>query len=702
LPAHDALPSNNPDNRDNPAVIRRALRWARDLHHGFRQTEQVYMVVVAVVIGLLGGLSAVGLRSLIGVVNDVAWHRTRYTLDYLAALPWWWKLIAPTVGGLIVGWITYYFASEARGHGVPEVMEAVALRGGRIRPRVVFAKLIASGICIGSGGSTGREGPVVQIGAALGSTFGQWLRIDPRRLRTLVGCGAAAGIAGTFNAPVAGALFAVEIILGDFGVTQFSPIVISSVAATVVSQRFLGDFPAFEVPPYSLVHASEFLAYAVLGVLAAFVGVAFIRILYRVESMFEDLRIAGPAKAVLGGLLIGVMGIWVPHVFGVGYEAINEALHGNLAWEFMLLLVVLKIFAVSITLGSGGSGGIFAPSLFIGAMLGGAVGTVVHSIWPTSAAGAGAYALVGMGAVVGAATHAPITAILIIFELTGDYQIIMPLMISCIIATLLSTRIQRASIYTLKLLRRGIDVYRGRAVNVLQHLVARDVMRGDVVTLPPEEGLVSLVSKFIGHPGSTLFVTQDGDQLLGIVTAEQVRPVMQDPAAFESLVIAADVMVEAEYPSVTPETRLDQVMRLLGQYRGEIPVLDNGKLAGVIWPEDVIQRYNTEVLKRDMAGSVVGALSSDDGAEGLRAAPDAMVSEVHVPLAFVGKTIGELDIRRQFGVSIVMIRHTGATGETQLTSSPAADYAFRGGDVMLVMGPEEALRNVRRGVPATA
>jgi CIC family chloride channel protein len=699
--SHGISPPNYLDKRDKSGVIRRALGWVGNIHHGFRQTEQVYMVVVAVVIGLLGGLSAVGLRFLIGGVNEVAWHRARYTLDYLAALPWWWKLIAPMVGAIFFGWITYYFASEARGHGVPEVMEAVALRGGRIRPRVVLAKLVASGICIGSGGSTGREGPVVQIGAALGSTFGQWLRIDPRRLRTLVGCGAAAGIAGTFNAPVAGALFAVEIILGDFGVTQFSPIVISSVAATVVSQRFLGDFPAFEVPPYSLVHASEFLAYAVLGVLAAFVGVAFIRILYRVESIFEELRLAGPAKAVLGGLLIGVMGIWVPHVFGVGYEAINEALHGNLVWEFMLLLVVLKIFAVSITLGSGGSGGIFAPSLFIGAMLGGAVGTVVHSVWPTTAAGAGAYALVGMGAVVGAATHAPITAILIIFELTGDYQIIMPLMISCIIATLLSTRIQRASIYTLKLLRRGIDVYRGRAVNVLQHLVARDVMRQEVLTLAPEEGLVSIVSKFIGHPGSTLFVMQDGNRLVGIVTAEQVRPVMQDPVAFETLVIAADVMVESEYPSVTPETSLDHVMRLLGTYRGEIPVLDNGQLAGVIWPEDVIERYNTELLKRDMAGTVAGALSTEDGMEGLHAAPDAMVAEVHVPSEFIGKTIAELEIRQRFGVSILMIRHTGAIGETQLTSSPSAAYAFRAGDVMLAMGPEDELRKLRGGSSST-
>ncbi|MCH7776760.1 MAG: chloride channel protein, partial [Gemmatimonadetes bacterium] len=370
-------------------MINRAIKLLRDLHDGLRRTEQVYMVLVAVVIGLLGGLCAVGFRQLIQILNRVAWHESRYTLEYLYSLPIWWKILAPAAGGLIVGLITYRFAREARGHGVPEVMEAVALKGGRIRPRVVVAKMLASGVSIASGGSVGREGPIVQIGAALGSTLGQWLKIDQRRLRTLVGCGAAAGIAATFNAPVAGALFAVEIILGDFGVSQFSPIVISSVMGTVVSQYFLGDFPAFAVPAYSLVHAFELVAYAALGLLAGLAALAFTRTLYAAEDLFDKVRIYPPARTMIGGAMIGIIGVWLPQVFGVGYETINDALQGAMVWKFMLLLVVVKIFAVSITIGSGGSGGIFAPSLFIGAMLGGAVGTVVHTIWPASTAGAG-------------------------------------------------------------------------------------------------------------------------------------------------------------------------------------------------------------------------------------------------------------------------------------------------------------------------
>ncbi len=657
------------------------------------------MVLVAVVIGLLGGFCAVGFRLLIQAMNRVFWHEGQYTLAYLDSLPFWWKISAPAVGGLIVGWIVYRFAREAKGHGVPEVMEAVALKGGRIRPRVVIAKMFASGISIGSGGSVGREGPIVQIGSALGSSIGQWLKVDQRRLRTLVGCGAAAGIAATFNAPVAGALFAVEVILGDFGVSQFSPIVISSVAGTVVSQHFLGDFPAFQVPAYRLVHAGELFAYAGLGILAGFVALAFIRSLYGTEDLFDRLNVHPAVKAMLGGAIIGAIGIWAPHVFGVGYEAINEALNGNLVWQFMLLLVVVKIVAVSITIGSGGSGGIFAPSLFIGAMLGGAAGTVVHTLWPASTAAPGAYALVGMGAVVAAGTHAPITAILIIFELTGSYTIILPLMISCIIATLLATRMQRGSIYTLKLLRRGVDMQRGRAINVLQHAYVREIMRSEVVTVAPDEGLVALIGKFIDHPGSTVFVTDEEHTLAGLITADQIRPLMQDPAALAALIIAQDVMAEGDFPKVRPGDSLADVMRHVELFRGEVPVLENGRLVGVIWPEDVIERYNTEVFKRDMAGSMASALTPE-GTQGLMpAASDTVVAEIEVPGRFIGRTIRELNIRQDYGVSVLMVKRRSDDGEEQLDPSPTADYAFQPGDVMLVLGRDTELPHLRRGIP---
>ncbi len=665
-------------------------------HEYFRQTEHLYMVLVSIVIGILGGLGAIGFRESIRFFQTIVWHTDSVTLAYLRALPWWWKVLVPAAGGLVVGLIINRFAAEAKGHGVPEVMEAVALRGGRIRPRVVLAKLFASGVCIATGGSVGREGPIVQIGSAIGSSIGQWLSVGERRLRTLVGCGAAAGIAGTFNAPVAGALFAVEIILGDFGVTQFSPIVISSVTATVVSRHFLGDFPAFEVPQYSLVSAGELAAYAVLGLIAGLAAVAFVRVLYGAEDLFEALRFPEILKPALGGAAIGIIALRFPEIFGVGYEAINEALGNGLGWQLLMILAVVKILAVSLTIGSGGSGGIFAPSLFIGATLGGAVGSVVHSLWPGASAGPGAYALVGMGAVVAAGTHAPITAIVMIFELTGDYKIILPLMISCIVATLLATQIQRGSIYTMKLLRRGVDVRQGLSVNVLEHMKAADAMRDCGAAVGPAEQLISVLSRFIDKPGEAVFVVNSNQELLGTITTDDIRPLLADPQSVGTLIIAQDLMREDGFPVFSPGDSLDQVMRRFANYRFQAPVVEDGRLVGSLWPQDVIQSYNGELLKRDMASSMAMTVGSGPVTKALPGVRDMSMAEVKAPSSFVGRSLGSLNVRSRYRVTVLLIKKGVGEGEHIVDQLPDADYVFQEADVMLVMGTETDLGRFER------
>jgi CIC family chloride channel protein len=677
-------------NRRIP-IVKFVLGLAERVHLFLKYTEHSYMVLVAIAIGLLGGLGAVGFRECIRLFQTIAWQTDSVTLDYLRNLPIWWKVLTPAVGGLIVGLIIVRFAAEAKGHGVPEVMEAVALRGGRIRPRVVVAKLIASGVCIASGGSVGREGPIVQIGSAIGSTVGQWLRVGERRMRTLVGCGAAAGIAATFNAPVAGALFAVEIILGDFGVTQFSPIVISSVTATVVSRHFLGDFPAFEVPAYHLVSANELFAYGALGIIAGLVALLFVRTLYSAEDLFDKLRSPAFLRPAIGGALIGVIAIRFPEIFGVGYEAINEALTGNLGWKLLLMLVVVKIVAVSLTIGSGGSGGIFAPSLFIGAMAGGAVGTVVHSLWPEMSGSPGAYALVGMGAVVAAGTHAPITAIVMIFELTGDYKIILPLMISCIIATLLATRLQTASIYTLKLLRRGVDIRGGLSANVLGHLTARDAMRTEYAEVGRADQLMPVISRFVERPGDSVLVTDNDQRLLGVITVDDIRPLMSDPESVRGLVIAEDMMRTDGFPVFTPADPLDEVMRRFGQYRFMAPVVDDGRLVGALWPQDVIESYNAEILKRDMASTMAATVGNAPRTRALPGVRGMSMAEVPAPASFFGRSLGSLDIRNRFGVSLLLIRRQGDDGEQIVDELPDADSVFQEGDVMLVLGNEDRI-----------
>ena len=457
--------------------------------------EQAVMAVLATLVGLAGGFGAIGFRALIDLIQTLAYGGKGDLLELALATPWYLKVWVPAAGGLVVGPLVYFFAREAKGHGVPEVMEAVALRKGVIRKRIVFVKTLASAVSIGVGGSVGREGPIVQIGSAIGSSIGQFLKISADRIRILVGCGAAAGIAATFNAPIAGSMFALEIVLGDFGVATFSPIVISSVAATAVSRHFLGNTPAILVPPYQLVSAWELPIYAAMGLFCALVAVAFTRTLYRTEDLFDQFNFPEYLKALPGGLAIGVLALFFPHIMGVGYPAIDQALAGQISWFFMFLLILCKIFATSVTIGSGFSGGIFAPSLFIGAMAGGFFGTVVHGLFPEVTASHGAYSIVGMGAVVAGTTHGPLSAILILFEMTGNYRIILPLMIACILSSVAARQLFEDSIYTLKLARRGVNLRAGKEINVLSSIPVREAMNPDVETIPENLSLGKLAER---------------------------------------------------------------------------------------------------------------------------------------------------------------------------------------------------------------
>jgi CIC family chloride channel protein len=574
------------------------------LSRTFRLNENAVMIVMAVGVGLLGGYGAVVFRWLIGFFQNLFFGTGPGTfLDHLLSLPWYCKLVPPIIGGAIVGPVVWFFAREAKGHGVPEVMEAVALRGGFIRKRVVVVKALVSAVCIASGGSVGREGPIVQIGSAIGSVFGQVLRVSADRMRTLVGCGAAAGIAATFNAPIAGVMFAMEIILGEFGIATFSPIVVSSVMATVVSRAYLGNFPAFVVPQYSLVSLYEIPLYILLGIVAGFVGAGFTTCLYKAEDLFRAIPIPDYFKAAIGGLVMGIVGIFIPHVFGVGYDAIELAIKGNMAFTLLLLLIFLKIFATSVTIGSGGSGGVFAPSLFIGAMTGGAFGCIAHFLFPGATATSGAYSLVGMGAVLAAATHGPINGIIILFEMTGSYKIILPLMLSCIIAAVLSGQLRRESIYTLKLIRRGVDIRAGREVNVLRSLFVRDAMTKDVVTVPEDLPLPDLVRFTLEGRHSSFPVVDREGLLSGIVTFQDFKEILFEEG-LEKLVVAGDIAVPGVI-TVTAGENLDRALRKIG-FRNieQLPVVEESnprKIVGILSRRDILSAYNKALVDRSLA-----------------------------------------------------------------------------------------------------
>jgi CIC family chloride channel protein len=569
-----------------------------------RSNELVAGLTLSIVVGAIAGLGAVAFRWLISTFQALFFGNGA---TYLGFLGQYYVILIPAAGGLIVGLLVYFGAREAKGHGVPEVMEAVVVKGGRIRPRVALVKALASSICIGSGGSVGREGPIVQIGSSFGSTIGQWLRLSDDWVRTLVACGAAGGISATFNTPIGGVFFAMEVIIGRFVTPRLGFVVISSVVADFVAHIFLGSQPSFNVIPYSMVSYWELLPYVLLGVLAALAATLFIRVLYKSEDLFDAWHFPEYLKPVIGGIGIGLIGLYSYDLFGVGYGnvfwvstmSVNQALLGEIALQSLVILLLLKIVATSLTLGSGGSGGIFAPSLFIGAMLGGALGTAAHQFFPALTTTSGAYALVGMAAVFAGATRAPFTAIIMLFEMTRDYNIILPLMIAVVISTVISRSLNRETIYTLKLVRRGVDLRQLDQASPLREVTVGEAMTRDFPTVPPKMPVAELLTKLrdTGHHGFPV-VDKNGN-LVGMVTLSDIEAVMAKGDVSDLTVgdIASKSIVVA-YPD---EYVHDVFVRLGTREVGRIPVVarNNPKsLLGVLQRHDVLVAYAKVIRRR--------------------------------------------------------------------------------------------------------
>ncbi len=571
-----------------------------ELYHNYFAYSFASLAFLAVVVGIIGGYGAILFRYAILFFRKLFYGQTTDFLALLAQLPWYKYLIIPSLGGLIIGPIIYFLARETKGHGVPEVMEAVAIKGGRIRARISIIKILVSAITIGSGGSVGREGPIVQIGSSAGSALGQLLKVSEKIRKTLVACGAAAGIAATFNAPIGGVIFALEIILGDFGINNFIPIVLSSVTATAISRAYLGNQPAFIVPEYKIVSFWELPAYAGLGIIAALISVLFIMLLYKSEDFFDTLRFPAYLKPVLGGISIGIIALLFPNVLGVGYESIDLALLEKMSLLLLFSLIFAKIAATSVTLGAGGSGGIFAPSLFIGAMTGGFFGTLIHRVYPAMTASSGAYSLVGMAALVAGTTQAPITAILILFELTDNYRIILPLMICCIISTLTARVIKKPSIYTLKLLRRNINISAGRDIQILQTLKVKECMKKDKVLIPESMPFEKMIKKMTASHYQSFPVVDKDQHMVGIIYFTHLKSFLFEKH-LEHLVVAKEV-IEDETITLTPEDNLLTAIEKFGiKDIEEIPVISTDKpniVQGMISRRDILEAYNNEIKKR--------------------------------------------------------------------------------------------------------
>ncbi|NOX62704.1 MAG: CBS domain-containing protein [Chloroflexi bacterium] len=637
----------------------------------------------ALIVGLATGLGAVLVTYLIRSINWVGYQWIPAALDGGK----WYVVLVPAFGGLVAGALIYKWAAEAKGHGVPEVMEAMALRGGRIRPIVAVIKILASSFTIGSGGSAGREGPIVQIGAGLGSTLGQVLNLSDDRVKNLVACGAAAGIAATFNAPIAGVIFALEVIIGRFTTRYFASVVVSAVAAAVVGRIAFGDHPAFAVPTeYGVASLWDFVFYSMLGVLAAVVGVAFTRSLYATEDLFDNWKRAPEwLKPAIGGMLLGVLALvyplvthlnWddhTPEIFGVGYAIIEAALAGRTLLTAAIFLLLLKLVATSLTLGSGGSGGVFAPGLFMGAMLGVAFQQSMAHFFPNAIGPTGAFALVGMAAVFSAAAHAPITAVLMLFELTGDYRIILPLMLTVVIATLLSQRMMNGeSIYTLKLTRRGIRIREGRDVDIMQSVTVGEVMTTDVATVPTNMTLPELADVFARTRHHGLMVLDREGNLWGIVTVTDLDRAIREDRPRSTTVAEIATPYERLRFAYPDEPMGDALARMANRGLGRMPVVareDPRRLLGVIRRSDIVEAYRLARTRRAELQYRAQRVQ--------RKSPDG-TEFIELPLregdAAVGKTLAEVAKDLPKDCVCVSIRRDGRV------IIPHGDTVFQPGD----------------------
>jgi chloride channel protein, CIC family len=713
---------------DRPRRLRRLRgwgEWARSLdfalarRFGLANREDRLFFLLIGAVGVVGGLLGAATSLLIGLVQTVLWGSSGDLLAVVPKVHRWVVVAAPAIGGAVVGLILWLsrrrVPAESGGEGMGMLIESVALAGGKIAPRPVLINALESIVTVGSGGSLGREGPMIRLGAMISSWMGARLELPAHRLKVLVGCGAAAGLAATYNIPIGGALFAMEVILGNFALEIFGPIVASSVIATLIARSITGNAPLYAAPEYALKSGWEMLPYAGLGVVAAFASVLFMLGVTLGAKAFARLRfLPRPFQPVIGMTLLGVIGLWVPHALGRGYGTINLALAGTLkppshlgaspelTGLFLLGLAAVKLAATALTRGSGGSGGMFTPSIAYGALVGGAYGCFVHSLWPAFGSPYGAYAAVGMAAVMAGTSYAPISAILMLFEFTGNYALILPVMLAAILASLIARALHPYSIYTESLKGKGIDLPWRMEEAVLAGLKAEALMRPDPQTLRPGESYAEVVKKFLATPRQRLFVTSDDGKLLGSVSIHDIKYALENPETLTA-VVALDLMTPVAHV-IHPEERLHTATEIFARSDSErLPVVDAaGKLLGVLAKRDLLAVYAQEVVGRPAL--LTTFVSSEDARaprQFVEIPPDFALRLVPVPPHLVGRTLAEARLPQTMGARVMEIRRRRAGdsgsqgGEEPIL--PEAGTRLEAGDLLLLLGPTGKVEALAEG-----
>lgn len=673
--------------------------FVRRLRVLFADNENALFFTAVCMVGLLGGLAGAGFRWLFDLAVSGFWGRPGDLVSVATDAPRWLRVVVPVLGGALAAALAGLFAlRRGEAGGFPEILEVISLGGHPIRLGRSLQRASASLMTLASGGAVGREGPMGQIAAAFGSRVGRSFRFSEERIRILVAAGIAAGFAAAYNTPIAGALFVMEVIIGSFNMAFFGPAIVAAAISTIVTRFFAGPGPIYAPgAEYAMVSALEIVPYLVLGFLAGMASVLFQIVMERMYALWNRFQLPTMIRTPLGGLVVGCLALASPYVLGNGYEGINLVLAGGIALGLMALLFLLKLLATTATLASGGSGGVFTATMFLGAMLGGVFGLGLHQAVPGETGTAGAYALAGMAGVIAGTTHAPLLAILMVFELTQNYGIVLPLMLTSVMAYWTARTLRRTSIYTEELRRHGMRWEGTAQERLMRSLLVRDIMIADIPLYPAELPLERIVDVFQESRALQLYIGDREGRLLGIVELHAVKRMLgEQDGAYGPLVIAADLVTEI--PVVTPEDSLVEVNeKLWFRDLGQLPVVDDDekrRFLGIVTRRDVLGAFDREVLRRNALLAKIRAVEGA-GFDYFELPARERMSRLPVPAEMIGKPLRETGLRERYGLSVMTIQRMDATGQ-ETRVAPRADTVLRRGDVLVVMGEEGAVERLRR------
>jgi len=580
-------------------VIRHPLAFARGFFIPFSLSESVILSAAAVLIGLASGAGIWGLKKLIALSE---WFFFTELAHRFSPLGNWQVVILPVIGGLVVGLILHFGIGKERYHGVAGIIEACALGGGKLPYLKMPIRVLAAALSIGSGASVGPEDPSVQVGANIGSAVGQWLHLSEERLRSMTASGVAAGVAAAFNAPIAGVFFALEVLLGELNGSAFGFAAVAAVTSSIFIQATLGKQPAFLIPEYAFHSLWELPLYLLLGLFAGLLAAGYVHLIAFTRRQFHRMIIPTWLKPATAGLLVGLVGMRLPQIFGVGYTTIENVLSGvNYAAPLLLILLLTKLLMTSISIGGGFAGGVFAPALFLGAVLGGAFGTTADVWFPGVVSAAPSFALVGMAAVLAGAVQAPLTAILLLFEMTQDYHIILPLMFAVAVSLAVSRKIGKESVYSLPLVQNGIRLEHGRDVEVLQRISVGEVMTAELTSLHSDDSLQQAMLTFqkTGHHG--LPVMDAHNRLVGMLSLQDLHSASPMDQSDCSQKKVADFCTPQLVTAFPDETLAVALRRMSSRDIGRLPVVsraDHTRLLGMLRRGDIIRAYEMALIRQ--------------------------------------------------------------------------------------------------------